>query len=120
MPGPRTAPQLWIRIDLGDGRQIGPGKVALLRAIDEHRSIAAAARAMGMSYRRAWLLVDEVNRALDAPAIETFVGGSRQGGAALTEMGRDLLALYEEATASAGRAAESALRRMAALARGKG
>jgi molybdate transport system regulatory protein len=101
---------LWIKLDLGDAGQIGPGKIALLKAIGRERSIAAAARAMGMSYRRAWLLVNELNRAFDEPVVATHVGGRRRGGAELTPGGTALIARYEE-IAAAAEAATAGLRR---------
>ncbi|RTL44297.1 MAG: LysR family transcriptional regulator [Burkholderiales bacterium] len=83
-----------MRVMCGDVNAIGPGKIELLEAIQEHRSITAAAKALGMSYRRAWLLVDELNRSLKEPAVETAAGGAGGGGTALTPMGVRLLGLY--------------------------
>ncbi len=73
---------------------IGPGKVALLEAIAQCGSISAAARQLGMSYRRAWLLVDETNRCLRQPAVITAAGGTRGGGAALTATGAEFVRRY--------------------------
>ena len=98
------AASLWIKLDLGARGRIGPGKIALLKAIRTHRSISAAARAMGMSYRRAWVLVEAVNAALDGPAVETHVGGAARGGAALTDRGEHLIALYDRICAEAAAA----------------
>jgi molybdate transport system regulatory protein len=64
-----------IRIDLESGKRIGPGKIALLEAIQETGSITAAAKSMGMSYRRAWILVDEINRLMREPAVAATQGG---------------------------------------------
>ena len=75
-----AATHLSIRIDLAAGARIGPGKIALLEAIRATGSISAAARSLGMSYRRAWLLVEDVNRALLAPAVTTETGGRSGGG----------------------------------------
>jgi molybdate transport system regulatory protein len=100
---------LWIKLDLGARGQIGPGKIALLKAIGAHRSISAAARAMGMSYRRAWMLVEAVNAALDGPAVETHVGGAGRGGAVLTARGERLIALYDKIHAEAEAAARPSL-----------
>ena len=83
-----------IRIDLASGGRIGPGKVALLEAIGETGSISAAGRAMKMSYRRAWQLVEELNRNIGNPVVETAAGGAGGGGARLTEAGRTLVAQY--------------------------
>lgn len=73
---------------------IGPGKVALLEAIQETGSITSAAKSLGMSYRRAWLLVDETNRCLVRPAVATAAGGEHGGGTALTGTGVELVARY--------------------------
>ena len=73
---------------------IGPGKIALLEAIRDTGSITAAARRLGMSYRRAWLLVDETNRCLVGPAVATASGGEKGGGTALTPLGTELVERY--------------------------
>ena len=86
--------RLFLRIDLGTERLLGPGKVRLLEFIGERGSIAAAGRAMGMSYRRAWLLVDETNRCFREPVVRTQPGGRAGGGAELTGFGRDVIARY--------------------------
>jgi molybdate transport system regulatory protein len=87
--------ELKIRLDLAGIGQIGPGKIELLRQIREHRSISAAARAMKMSYRRAWLLVDNLNGLFAEPVVEKWLGGTSRGGAALTPAGERLVASYE-------------------------
>jgi molybdate transport system regulatory protein len=96
MKDPKTQPSARFRMRVmhGDAIAIGPGKIALLEAIEETRSITAAAKSIRMSYRRAWILVDEVNGALKRPAVASLVGGERGGGSALTEVGRELVALY--------------------------
>ncbi|ABE44413.1 winged helix-turn-helix domain-containing protein [Polaromonas sp. JS666] len=86
--------QFRLRIYRDDSIAIGPGKVALLEAVAEAGSISAAARQLGMSYRRAWLLIDEVNRALSLPAVNTTAGGARGGGAALTPVGQEIIKRY--------------------------
>ena len=83
-----------IRILLGSSIAIGPGKAALLEAIGETGSIAAAGRRMGMSYRRAWLLGKTMNACFSEPLIEATKGGIGGGGARLTTMGQQVLALY--------------------------
>lgn len=88
-----------VRLHIRDGGHastlaIGPGKVALLEAIRDTGSITSAAKALGMSYRRAWLLVDETNRCLTSPAVETASGGEHGGGSALTTTGEALVARY--------------------------
>jgi molybdate transport system regulatory protein len=86
--------RLSIRIDLVNGDRIGPGKVALLEAIKARGSISGAARQIGMSYRRAWLLVEEINAALRQPAVAAATGGKQGGGAALTPIGEEIVTLY--------------------------
>ncbi len=85
------APRLSLRIDLANGARLGPGKAQLLALIAEHGSIRAAGAAMGMSYRRAWLLADEINRMFKEPSIFTRHGGKSGGGAGLTAFGETLL-----------------------------
>ncbi len=87
-------PVIRIRIVLRDGVALGPGKADLLAAIAELGSIAAAGRSMGMSYQRAWSLVDELNRYFSGPLVEVSRGGAGRGGAHLTTLGRDILATY--------------------------
>lgn len=84
--------RLTLRIDLANGARLGPGKAQLLALIVEHGSIRAAGAAMGMSYRRAWLLADEINRMFREPSIFTRHGGKSGGGAGLTPFGETLLA----------------------------
>ena len=79
-----AAARLSIRIDLAGDIRIGPGKIALLEAIRTTGSISAAARSLGMSYRRAWLLVEEINNSLREPAVTAASGGRHGGGAAIT------------------------------------
>ena len=83
-----------IRILIGSSIAIGPGKAALLEAISDTGSIAAAGRRMGMSYRRAWLLAKTMNACFREPLIDATKGGVGGGGARLTAMGRDVLTLY--------------------------
>jgi molybdate transport system regulatory protein len=87
-------PVLSLRIDFEDGGRIGPGKVALLEKIAETGSISSGARAMGMSYKRAWDLVDETARLLGRPVVETRAGGAQGGGACLTPAGEEMLARF--------------------------
>jgi molybdate transport system regulatory protein len=75
---------------------MGPGKADLLHAIDASGSISAAARALGMSYRRAWLLVDTMNHCFREPVVETLTGGQKGGGARITDLGREVLWRYLE------------------------
>ena len=89
---------------------IGPGKVALLEAIDQTGSITSSAKLLGMSYRRAWLLVDETNRCLVRPAVQTSAGGPRGGGASLTASGVELVRRYRALERQAGLAVSRNLR----------
>lgn len=98
-----------LKLDFGFGRDVGPGKVRLLELIDEYGSIAAAGRAMGMSYRRAWLLVDNLNTSFAEAAVTTQLGGRGGGGAALTEFGRDLAHAYRDMERDARNAVEERL-----------
>ncbi len=104
-----------LRVTRGEAIAIGPGKIALLEAIAQTRSITAAAKSMGMSYRRAWLLVDEVNGALKRPAVASLVGGERGGGSALTESGVALVAVYRGIEARAEKACAADLKRLLGL-----
>jgi len=85
-----------LRIDLGPGSSIGPGKIALLEHIEASGSLSQAARELGMSYRRAWLLLDDLNHVLEEPVSTASVGGAGGGGARLTDFGRKLIAAYRE------------------------
>lgn len=107
---------LWLKIQIacGDALAMGPGKADLLEAIIEHGSISAAGRALGMSYRRAWLLVDEMNRCFDPVVVETIKGGGRERGARVSPTGLAVLKAYRdmerEASAIADRPAYAQLR----------
>jgi molybdate transport system regulatory protein len=90
----RTGDRLSIRIDLASGARIGPGKVAVLEEIGRSGSISAAGRALRMSYRRTWELVEELNRSLGTPVVETAAGGSGGGGAILTAAGKAVIERY--------------------------
>jgi molybdate transport system regulatory protein len=83
-----------IRIVFGEAMRLGPGKVDLLEAIDRTGSISAASRELQMSYRRAWLLIDEVNHIFARPVVIASPGGANGGGAQLTDFGRALVAAY--------------------------
>jgi molybdate transport system regulatory protein len=105
-------PRLTLRIDFDADRAIGPGKIKLLEMIDKHGSISEAGRQMGMSYRRAWLLVDSLNRSFSTPVIASQKGGQRGGGASLTEFGHAVVQNYravENAAEKAGAAHINAL-----------
>lgn len=109
----RSLPSLSVRIDLDDDARIGPGKIQLLENIKACGSISAAGRAMEMSYKRAWDLVDEINRICRQAAVERQTGGKNGGGAVLTPFGVSLVARYrkiERDAASAARKELQALR----------
>ena len=95
--------KLTLRIELGAAGAVGPGKIRLLEHVRETGSISAAGRAMDMSYRRAWLLIDALNRAFRQPVVTTQLGGKQGGGAALTEFGAELVAQYREMEQAAHR-----------------
>ncbi|MEJ5978287.1 LysR family transcriptional regulator [Novosphingobium sp. PS1R-30] len=98
--------KLKIQLYCGDEIAMGPGKADLLDAIAQHGSISAAGRAMGMSYRRAWLLVDAMNRCWQQPLVETSPGMAHGGGARLSASGREVLAHYRALQARIDGAAE--------------
>jgi molybdate transport system regulatory protein len=104
-----------LRISKGDDIAVGPGKIDLLEAIGTTGSITAAARSLGMSYRRAWLLVDTMNRCFTTAVVEAEAGGKRGGGTQLTALGVEVVRRYrriEAGAAKAGKADLAALTRM--------
>ena len=90
---------------------MGPGKAELIERIAETGSISAAARSMGMSYRRAWQLVEALNRDYRQRVIDTAIGGMRGGGARVTPFGKKVLALFRAMEAKASAAIAADLRR---------
>lgn len=106
--------RLSIRVDLPNGR-FGPGKAALLHAIDDSGSISAAARSLGMSYARAWSLTEDMNTLFGQRLVETFSGGNRRGGARLTDSGADVLSLYDGIAEDAERRFAQRLSAMASI-----
>jgi molybdate transport system regulatory protein len=117
MPMPDQRPALRIRIVFGPNGVFGPGKADLLESIADSGSISAAARAMRMSYKRAWQLVDDMNRMFASPLVATTAGGMRGGGAALTPGGRRALAAYRRLQRAASQAAAADLKVFTRLAR---
>lgn len=89
-------PQTHIRVDFSGTCSLGPGKISLLEGIERTGSLSAAARALGMSYRRGWLLLHSTNEGFSQPVVELSVGGKDGGGACLTEFGRRLVADYRK------------------------
>lgn len=100
---------LKIRITNGVDVAMGPGKADLLEALDQCGSISAAAKHMGMSYRRAWELVDVMNKCFDQPLVLSAAGGQHGGGAQLTEFGRLVLQTYRDIVIKAQLSAQSEL-----------
>ena len=92
----KHAPLIRFRIDFSENANIGPGKIALLEGIQAHGSMSEAARQMGISYRRAWLLLDSINRSFNVPATTHSVGGRGGGGATITPFGMLLIERYRE------------------------
>ena len=116
MPKSEARIKLWIRLTLPGIGQIGPGKIDLLRNIREHQSISAAAREMNMSYRRAWLLVDDLNAAFRRPVVEKWTGGLSRGGAKLTPIGEKLVETYDAVVARAASANRALLDELSSIA----
>ena len=104
-----------MRVTDGDVIAVGPGKISLLEAIDRTGSIIAAAKSLEMSYRRAWLLLDELNRSLREPAVASAKGGRQGGGSTLTHVGRELIALYRRIEDTAARANRRDIARLMAM-----
>ena len=104
-----------IRVLLGSSIAIGPGKAALLEAIEETGSIAAAGRRMGMSYRRAWVLAKTMNVCFREPLIEATKGGIGGGGARVTAIGHKVLSLYRAMEDHAAAAVVSDMEKLRAL-----
>lgn len=104
--------QFRIRINKGAHIAVGPGKIALLEAVIDTGSITAAARKLGMSYRRAWLLIDTMNRSFRTPVVETAKGGRTGGSTLVTALGSEVILRYrtiETIAASSARAEIAAL-----------
>jgi molybdate transport system regulatory protein len=90
-------PLIRFRIDFAENANVGPGKIALLEEIRKCGSLSQAARQTGISYRRAWLLLDSLNKAFDEPAAVSQTGGRKGGGATITAFGLKLIERYREA-----------------------
>lgn len=97
-------PRLTLRLDLGPRQSIGPGKARLLDAVAETGSISSAGRALGMSYRRAWMLIDDLNTSFRRKVVSTTLGGKEGGGAKLTPFGEELRKRYRAIEKSAEKA----------------
>ena len=114
---PSKSPKLQLRVKFDAATAFGPGKAELLSQIESSGSISAAARAMRMSYKRAWQLVDDMNRAFRSPVVVTAAGGSQGGGAVLTAVGKRVLAAYRSLQAAANSAGKRELGVLARMAR---
>ena len=101
---------LRLTLTMKSGARIGPGKAALMASIKSSGSISAAAREMGMDYKRAWLLVESLNQAFETPVVERVTGGPGGGGAVLTDFGADLLARYRRLEGEAAKLASADLK----------
>jgi len=106
--------KLTLRVDFGSRRSIGPGKIRLLEEIGRGGSISQAGRSLGMSYRRAWLLIDDLNRSFRQAVVSAKSGGSQGGGAELTKFGAGLVRDYRAIEKAAAGAAKSRLSRLQA------
>lgn len=111
---------LSIRVDFDGAGAFGPGKAQLLELVEKEGSIRSAAAAMEMSYRRAWMLLQSIEKTFGTPAVATATGGKKGGGASLTRTGKALVALYRAVEHSAARATAqnvSAMRKLKAPAK---
>jgi molybdate transport system regulatory protein len=109
-------PQLKLKLVMGEQHTLlGPGKIALLHAIVAEHSLSRAAKSIGMSYRRAWLLIQELNDSLREPVLITQTGGQAGGGSVLTPMAFELIALYDTLTQEAEAATEQTRNRLASM-----
>jgi molybdate transport system regulatory protein len=88
------APRIRFRIDFAENLNLGPGKIALLEAIGNHGSLSTAAASLGLSYRRAWLLLDSLNKTFDKPVTHSNAGGKNGGKSSITDFGRLLVKQY--------------------------
>jgi molybdate transport system regulatory protein len=111
-----SGPQLRIRVDLAPGCSVGPGKISLLEAIDREGSLSVAARSIGLSYRRAWNLLADLNGSFADPVAETAVGGTSGGGARVTDFGRSLVKAFRALERGAGKLSAARMKRFSASA----
>lgn len=113
-------PHLWLRVRFEGGDFIGPGKAELLERIAATGSIAAAARQMGMSYKRAWSIIMTLNAMFDVALVESARGGPGKGGAALTGRGQDVLAEYRAIHAAAQEHGKDSMAKLQSWLRARG
>lgn len=112
--------RLKLRLLFEGDHSLGPGKAALLEAVEAHGSISAAARSMGMAYRHAWDLIDDLNRCFGAPVVDTATGGRAGGGARLTPLGREVVRRFRAMERRAQRAVAAELAALEAKRGGAG
>ncbi len=117
MNDPSEQPGLRIRIIFGPEEMMGPGKAELLERIEKAGSIAAAGREMGMSYKRAWMLVETLNSMFREPLVRSVRGGARGGGAILTDAGKAALVEYRSLESGARAATQGNLARLRSMLR---
>jgi molybdate transport system regulatory protein len=115
-PKKQNASLIRPRVYLGEGVSIGPGKIELLRAIAETHSITAAAKALHIPYKRAWILIDSLNQGFGRPVVETAAGGKGGGGSRLTTLGEQLVTCYRALEERVNSAAAEDLAAIQALA----
>lgn len=111
----KAAVKFRLRITRGDDIAVGPGKIDLLAAIDKTGSITSAAKELGMSYRRAWLLVNTMNRCFKSAVVDAEAGGRRGGGTALTPLGIEVVRRYRRIESAAEKAGAANIRAFLAL-----
>ena len=109
MPDRKT--KFKIRISF-EGGHVGPGKIKLLEKLEETGSISGAAKEMGMTYRRAWHLIETLQSELNKNVISTSIGGKKGGGAVLTDVGKELISLYRDAEKSVNDSSKDLLEKM--------
>ncbi len=112
---PKPVAKFRMRVTVEEVIAVGPGKIALLEAIRREGSIVAAAKSIEMSYRRAWLLIEELNQCLKKPAVASIKGGQHGGGTGLTEVGEQLIALYRSIEEKAARACSAEVEQLLKL-----
>ncbi|NDO81680.1 ModE family transcriptional regulator [Citrobacter sp. NCU1] len=103
------------RIYVNDNISIGPGKIDLLRAIDGFHSLSAAAKDVGVPYKRAWLLIDSLNKGIGKPVVITSTGGNKGGGTILTPLGRKLLENYDKLEAHLNEQSQQGLQELESI-----
>jgi molybdate transport system regulatory protein len=112
--------RLTVRVDFGADRALGPGKIRLLEAVKNSGSISQAGRSLDMSYRRAWLLIDDMNRCFREPVVAAQPGGAQGGGATLTPFGEQVIESYRAIEARATAATKQQVRELETSLRARG